>query len=66
MRVTTFRRKVKGNSRTHPTPRGQEFAILLEINHVVFVLLYLINISVNVELTHEKITPKYALFSITV
>ena len=66
MRVTTSRRKAEGNSHTHPTPRDQEFAILPEINHVVFVVLYLLNISVNVELTHQKITQKYALFSITV
>ena len=33
-----------GSSLTHPTPRNQEFLLLLEINHVVFVLLYRINI----------------------
>ena len=32
------------SSLSHPTPRDQEFSLLLEVNHVVFVLLYLINI----------------------
>ena len=44
MRETTSRREAEGSSLTHPTPRDQEFLLLLEINHVVFVLLYLINI----------------------
>ena len=38
------RRQAEGSSLMHPTPRDQEFLLLLEINHVVFVLLYLINI----------------------
>ena len=41
---TTPRREAEGSSLTHPTPRDQEFLLLLEINHVVFVLQYLINI----------------------
>ena len=41
---TTSRREAEGSSLTHPTPRDQEFVLLLEINRVVFVLLYLINI----------------------
>ena len=44
MRETTSRREAEGSSLSHPTPRDQEFSILLEINHVVFVLQYLINI----------------------
>ena len=44
MRETTCRREAQGSSLSHPTPRDQEFSLLLEINHVVFVLLYLINI----------------------
>ena len=53
MRETTSRREAEGSSLTHPTPRDQEFSLLLEINHVVFVLLYLINI-----------LPRKSLFSI--
>ena len=44
MRETTSRREAEGSSLMHPTPRDQEFLLLLEINHVVFVSLYLINI----------------------
>ena len=36
--------EAKGSSHTHPTTRDKEFSLLPEINHVVFVLLYLINI----------------------
>ena len=44
MREATSQREAEGCSHTHPTPWDQEFLLLLEINHVVFVLLYLINI----------------------
>ena len=44
MRETTLRSEATGSSLTHPTLRDQEFSLLLKINHVVFVLLYLINI----------------------
>ena len=44
IRETTSRREAEGSSLTHVTPRDQEFSLLLDINHVVFVLLYLINI----------------------
>ena len=38
-RETTSRREAEGRSLMHPTPRDQEFLLLLEINHVIFVLL---------------------------
>ena len=44
MPKTTSRREADGSSLRHPTPRDQEFSLPLEINHVVFVLLYLINV----------------------
>ena len=43
MRETTSPSEAEGSSLTHPTLRDQEFLLLLEINHVIFVLLYLIN-----------------------
>ena len=44
MRETTSRREAEGSSLTHPTPRDWEFSPFLEINHVVFILLYLTDI----------------------
>ena len=44
MRETISRHEAEGRSLMHPTPWDQEFLLLLEINHIVFVLLYLINI----------------------
>ena len=41
MRETSSQREAEGSSLTHPTPMDQEFSLFLEINHVVFVLLYL-------------------------
>ena len=41
---TTSRREAEGSSLTHQHQGTSNFLLLLEINHVVFVLLYLINI----------------------
>ena len=44
MPKTTSRREAEGSSLSSKGPGDQEFSLLLEINHVVFVLLYLINV----------------------
>ena len=57
MRASTSRRGAEGSRRTRPTPRDQEFSLLPDKSHVVFVLLYIINIPHMQAKLKQKILP---------